>query len=58
MEGLSREGVDGLQIKQLNTPDCEKLLAETIIPRGGRIEDTIDGTAIEMDYLRIYRRKN
>jgi beta-glucanase (GH16 family) len=32
-------------------------LSEVIIPWAGRITDAIDGTAMEVDYVRIYRKK-
>jgi hypothetical protein len=32
-------------------------LSLAVIPWAGRITDSIDGTAMEVDYVRIYRRK-
>jgi beta-glucanase (GH16 family) len=53
--------LNGKEIRRVKNEFCfspaNVWLSEAIIPWAGHITDAIDGTAMEVDYVRIYRRK-
>jgi hypothetical protein len=51
------EKLDALKETPAERDARMKLWREAIIPWAGRVTDAIDGTAMEVDYVRIYRRK-
>jgi beta-glucanase (GH16 family) len=54
--------LNGKEIRRVKNEFCfspaSVWLSEAIIPWAGRITDAIDGTAMEVDYVRIYRKKD
>ena len=52
---------NGKEIRRVKNEFCHSpspvWLSLAIIPWGGKITDAIDGTAMEVDYVRVYKRK-
>jgi beta-glucanase (GH16 family) len=53
--------LNGKEVRRVKNEFCYSpasvWLSLAVIPWGGKITDAIDGTAMEVDYVRIYRRK-
>ena len=52
---------NGKEIRRVKNEFCHSpspvWLSLAIIPWGGKITDAINGTAMEVDYVRVYKRK-
>ena len=53
--------MNGKELRRVKNEFClspsSVWLSLAVIPWAGRITDAIDGTAMEVDYVRIYRKK-